>query len=318
MRNFSALMLLLLLALMAGCDRPAAGTSAAGQTTAAPHYVVTIRPLELIVGEIVAGRGTVHRLIDPGTSSHTYEPRPSDAKASQSATALLFVDRDLDGWATGLPARRRLALFPLVPDRNRVTYGAEPHLHEECTDHDHDHDHDHAHANGDPDPHFWTCPLVVADFAEALAGELARLDPPGADTYRRNAAAMAQRLRTELHPQLEQLLAPIKGQHAILFHPSFNYLFHRYGIVLAGVIEPAPGKEPSPAMIRDLINLAREKNVRALFSEPQLPPRPVQIIAEATGLPLSVLDPIGVNPNYRRLDDLLLSAAASLKVLGDS
>ncbi len=85
--------------------------------------------------------------------------------------------------------------------------------------------------------------------------------------------------------KLRTLLAPVKGQATLLFHPSFGYLFRRYGIELAGVIEEFPGKEPSPKYLQQLTQIIKARHIRAIFTETLLPRQPAQVIAEATGVP---------------------------------
>jgi ABC-type Zn uptake system ZnuABC Zn-binding protein ZnuA len=61
-----------------------------------------------------------------------------------------------------------------------------------------------------------------------------------------------------------------------------------------------------------LIAIARARSVRALFSEPQLDPRPARLLAAEAGLPLYVLDPVGGGPGAQSLEALLLKNAAVL------
>ena len=107
-------------------------------------------------------------------------------------------------------------------------------------------------------------------------------------------------------------LEPYTGSAVILFHPSLRYLLERYGLELAAVIEPAPGKEPSPAQLARLLKLARQRRVRALFSEPQLPTGPVDAIAEALALPVHVLDPLGGQPGRDGYRELIIYNADTL------
>src|SRR5215213_5212074 len=44
--------------------------------------------------------------------------------------------------------------------------------------------------DGQTDPHFWLDPLLLADAADAVAADLAELDPPNAASYADNATAL--------------------------------------------------------------------------------------------------------------------------------
>lgn len=289
-----AMLLLLLAGSLASCGRQA---SVEGSQEV--HFVATIQPIYLIVRELAEGRATVSRLMDPGASPHTYDPRPSDVRAVERAAALIHVSNNIDGWAARLPARAKVSAFDHVPPSMRLHYDADGHI---C---DHGHDHHHHHHHSDEDGHFWTDPIAVREILVPLAGEFARLDPEGADVYLANARRMEARL-SELHDELALLLMPVMGRRCILFHPSFNYMFTRYGIEVAAVVEPSPGQEASPAWLRDIIRTAAAEDVKAIFSEPQLSQRPAEVLAEATGLPLHEIDPIGVRGDLTLIDDFLL------------
>ncbi len=272
-RRVLALCGLLALALCAGGPAVAADAPAA---TAAPRFVTTGPPVAAILAELVAGRAEVRSLVPAGASPHTYEPRPSDLAAAQQALGLFFVSPALDGWAARLPARARVELLGLVP-RDLLLPNLESIEHAQGTA---------------GDPHFWTDPLLVKAVLPALADALSRLDPGGAATYRANAAAFGARLDA-LDRATAQTLAPVKGRAVLLFHPSFQYLLRRYGLTIAGVLEPVPGKEPTPRLLQQFAGRAARDGVRAVFGEPQLPAGPVNALAEAAGIKAYQLDPLG-------------------------
>jgi zinc transport system substrate-binding protein len=253
------------------------GAAARTGTGAAVHYLATVTPVKLMLDPLVAGRGDVTVLLKAGASSHTYEPTPSDAATAAGCSAFVWVGGDFDGFAAKIDAPQKIQLLPLVPEALRLV------------DHDTDAGGDSG-ANAAPDPHFLSDPLVVQAILPALVAELTRIDPPGAAEYQANADLFSKQLDA-LDTELRTLLTPIKGQATLLFHPSFAYLFQRYGIVLAGVIEQFPGKEPSPKYLQQLIGQIKAQHIRAIFTETLLPRQPAEVIAEGTGVPVLELDP---------------------------
>jgi len=285
---------------------PAAGVPASGAS--ARSYLVTVTPLKLILDPLVGDRASVTVLLAPGASAHTYEPRPSDAMRAESSAALFWVGESFDGWAAMLSAPQKVALLELLPAAERLP-GVEHHHHGEA-----EHG-EPAHADSgapgaenqgaaggqgagggktvsleETDPHVFTDPLTLRALLPGLTAELSRLDPDGAEQYKLNAAKFAVELDS-LGGEVAKELAGVKGRSALTYHQSFGYLFHRYGIVVAGMIEEFPGKEPSPRDLAHLVDVAREQHVAALFTETLMPRRPAEVIAEATHLPLFELDP---------------------------
>jgi ABC-type Zn uptake system ZnuABC Zn-binding protein ZnuA len=266
------------------------------------HYVTTINPLRAILAEIAGDRGEVTALLTPGASPHTYEPRPSDAIAAESALALFYAADDIDAWAAKLPTKERIALFSFVPEAMRVPYDEAGHAGED----------DHHHEQGSDNGHFWSDPVVVKAILPELVNRLSALDPEGAETYKRNAARFSEDL-DKLDGEMKTAFAGLGDRPVFMFHPSWTYFMKRYGLRVAGMIEPFPGKEPTPKFLKALIDSAKRQNVRAVFTEPQLPRRPAEVIAEACGLPLHELDPNGGVEGRRTYRELIEYNAAMLK-----
>lgn len=253
-------------------------------------YVATINPVRAILSEIVGDRGDVIALVPPGASPHTYEPRPADAKVAETALALFYVDETLDGWAARLPARVKIATFPMVdaslrlPWMETIEFPSDDSIPQTATPHGH---------HGIHDSHYWSDPEAVEAVARmGLVERLSALDPEGRDTYRANALRFVEQIKA-MDAELSAMFGPLHGRAVISFHPSWNYFFSRYGIRVVGAVEPQPGQESPAQHLKGLIDLAREQDVRAILVEPQLPRRPAEVIAEATGTRIAEIDPNG-------------------------
>jgi len=274
-RSLACVTLLALVGPFAGCS-PGASPP--------PAIVATIAPLAFILRGIAGTEVAVRTLLDPGASPHTYEPRPSDVRAAQSAVVVVYVSQGLDAWATALPARRTLAVLDLVPAAERRPLPV-------------------SQDGSAVDPHFWTDPLTVAAMIPALVDALVSLDPDHAATFRANASRFAERLGA-LHAEAAAVLRPLAGSRVVLFHPSFGYLLARHGIVIAAVVEEFPGKEPTARDIQELGRTARQTGATVVFTEPQLPRRPAEVLAELAGLRVAELDPLGGGPGRDTYEDL--------------
>lgn len=267
-------------------------------------YVTTIHPLGAILTELVGDRGEVKVLLPPAASPHTYDPRPSDAMAAESALAVFYVAEDIDGWAARLPAKARFAVFSYVPNADRLVY-------EEHGGHDDHADDGHVHTSG-YNGHFWSDPRIVNEMLPALAGKLTELDPAGLEVYRYNASRFSAEL-SELDRKMTAMFAGLEDRPVLMFHPSWDYFMHRYKLAVAGMVEPFPGKEPTPRYVDELVAKAKAQDVRAVFTEPQLPKRPAQAIAEACNLPLFEIDPNGGVEGRKTYVELIEYNAGMLK-----
>jgi zinc transport system substrate-binding protein len=266
-----------------------------GNLYSKPSIVVTSHPLKAIMVEIVGNRIDISTLVPPGASPHTFSPKPSDAYKVQKSLALFYVSSELDGWATGMSGKEIVKVIDFLPNDYKYLFD--------------DKEHDtkgtkHNHGKGVVDPHFWTDPLAVKAILPKLVDKICMLDPSNAKEYRKNSADFAKKLDI-FNGQIVQKLSVIKGQSIFLFHPSFRYFLRRYGLVYAGSIEPAPGKEPSVKYISGLADKIKKSKTKALFTEPQLPEKPAKALAEASKLKIYTLDPIGGLPGGDSYIDMM-------------
>ena len=238
--------------------------------------VTTIEPFRALIEPVTGSRARVEKLLPPGSSPHTYEPRPSDLRAVASSQTFFFGSQQLDGWAARIG--ESVEMFEWVPDSLRLT----------LNDHEH----------GGVDPHFWLDPLTVRQMLPALADRLCLDDESGCSEYRGNAAEFSERLGT-LHDSLRTLLAPVAGRAVLLSHPFLGYFARRYDLVIAGIVEEIPGSEPTPQDMQRMVHEARRSGAMAIFTQPQLPARAANAVAEVVGLPVVELNPLGTGEGGR-------------------
>ncbi|MDI1432052.1 metal ABC transporter substrate-binding protein [Polyangium sorediatum] len=172
---------------------------------------------------------------------------------------------------------------------------------------EHDH-HGHHHAHGAEDPHFWLDPVRMKSVVPELVEAFAKLDPKGAEGYRARGKAVEAEL-DKLHADLEARAKGWTKKTIVTFHGSMGYFAERYGLSIAAVIEPFPGKEPTARYVKDVLAAVEKTKPAALFSEPQLDRRPAQVIADQGKLPLFELDPIGGSAGAETYEKLFLKNA---------
>ena len=261
----------MLMGLMAGCeDIP----RRASQDDGRPVVLVTIPPLVGIVQEIVGEDIAVHCLMGAGSTPHNFSLKPSDMVKAEQALALVMVHPHLDDWASKLRVRHSIQL---IPDEG---------------EHEHAHHHDHGHDHGGVNPHFWSDPIKVQSTVTNIVIMLGDAMPDYKATFETNGEAFKQTL-TELDAAIQEQVKPIQGKRAFFFHPSWAYFLERYGIKAMAYIETVPGKPMTPKQMRDLLELAVQKDVSAIFNEVQLPEKPALHLGKETGLPVYTLDPLG-------------------------
>lgn len=266
---------------------------------AKPRILVTIPPLAMILRNIAGDEFDIECILPPGSSPHTYEPSPSIAEKATKSQAMFYIGAGLDDWATRFESKNKIAVFDLLPVEYRKSFSTDENL--VAGD---EHYHDHSHNSNHFDPHFWTSPKAVIAISILLFGELIRLNPDG-------RAAMQENLRkfefelVNLDKDVSDKLSAYSGENVILFHPSMNYFLADYGLYMAGVIEVSAGAESSPRKIAELARIVKAKNVKAIFTEPQLSKSAAHAIAGEAGVPVFELDPLGGSPGRETYIDFI-------------
>lgn len=142
------------------------------------------------------------------------------------------------------------------------------------------------HAAGNP--HYNLDPANGKPMAAALAETFSKLDPANAVYFQGNLEKFNARLEGKL-AEWKMLMEPYRGMKVVTYHKSFNYLLERYGLVLAGTIEPKPGIEPSATHINALITQTKQAGVKLVILEPNRPRKTPQFVAAAIGARLVML-----------------------------
>jgi zinc/manganese transport system substrate-binding protein len=167
-------------------------------------------------------------------------------------------------------------------------------------------------------PHYWTDPENGRRIARAIAERLEALDPAGAAAYAANLAAFETRLDAKQKEWLGRL-APFAGAKVVTFHDSWPNFARRFGLDVAGHVEPRPGIPPTPSHTLEIINLIQREKIRVILVEPYFDTKTPDSIAAKTGARVVALYPsVGGLPeitDYFALFDR--NVAALVEALGE-
>jgi len=139
-------------------------------------------------------------------------------------------------------------------------------------------------------PHFWLDPSNGRAVAQGIANKFAALRPADAayfaDRYKDFASRLAQ-----AEKGWDQKMAPYRGRKVITFHQSWPNFAKRFGIEVAGYVEPKPGIPPTPSHSLELIGLMKSQNIKVIWVEPYFDTKTPDSIAHTVGGEAIVLLP---------------------------
>jgi ABC-type Zn uptake system ZnuABC Zn-binding protein ZnuA len=247
--------------LATGCGGGAAGAG----SSSGPTVVATTTQVADFVRNVGGQRIDVHQILHPNTDPHEYEPRPSDVKSVSGASLAVRSGGDVDDWLQDVMDNAGGDAQVLILS---------------------DHVHTREDAAGDLDPHWWQDPRNAELAVKAIRDALAKADPGGAATYRRNAARYLGRLE-QLDRQTAACIGriPARLRKLVTTHDALGYYAARYGLAVVGAVIPSLSTQaqPSAGDIQGLVDQIRRTGVKAIYPESSVNPKLEQAVARESG-----------------------------------
>jgi len=290
--------------------------------------VASILPLADFCRHLGGDLVEVHSLIPPGASPHVFEPPPSVMVKAFRARVFVYIGAGLEPWAakvlqareTGkvavVEAAKGIPLITEVGEHHRAgSPKEEPGDHGKGAGEEKGRDAHDSHSHEAGNPHIWLDPVLAQEICRQIAAALIRVDPRHRGQYEANLINYLAAL-DELDRDIRQRTAAWRIRDFVSFHPAYTYFAHRYNLKEVGVIEMAPGREPTPRHLQEIVKAVRGSGLRVVFIEPQLNPRVAETVAREAGVRVLMLDPMGGRPPYG--DDYLMLMRHNLAVMEEA
>jgi len=284
----------------------------------------TVPSIASIAQEIGGDQVDVTSFLKGAENPHFIDARPSYVKSLSGAD--LFIQQGLEleiGWAPVilqqarnarvLPgARGFLDVSTVITPLERATGPIDRSMGD-------------VHPNGNP--HFMTDPVNGIQVARAIRDKLSELRPEAKSGFELRCAAFEKQVCTALvgeplasqYPtdtvvklatlnetgklreflekqgKLAELggwlgaLLPFSGTKAVSDHNSWVYFGRRFGIELAGYLEPKPGISPTTSHLGEIVRLVPAQGVKLILVSPGFDPKSGEFVASKTGARLLLL-----------------------------
>lgn len=244
---------------------------------------VTIEPQQYFLENIVGDSYKINTIVPAGVSPETYEPTPTMMMKLRES-AIYFKVGFLgfeNAWADNLAKNNPDVKIVNCSEGIELIYG------------------EHHHATGKsegedehvllPDPHVWSSPKTARIFAENMYRGLITYDPQYEEIYRGNFSKLIMRIdRTD--SIITRLLADIPSRSFIIYHPALSYLARDYGLKQYSI--EFEGKNPSPAQMKALIDIARKEGINVVFVQQGFETKNATVIANEIGGKVYVINPL--------------------------
>ncbi|KXL52996.1 high-affinity zinc uptake system binding-protein ZnuA precursor [Anaerotignum neopropionicum] len=258
---FSILVLIMVPFMLAGCTDKEENTEA--KTTQKPVLAVSIVPEETFVKAVCKDMADVVVLVPPGSSPENYEPTPKEMEQFSNAQLYFSIGVPTEE-ANIMPKAKEIEGMKIVSLQDAVSQVYS----------------DREIAPGERDPHIWLSPKRAIVMVQVIAGEMAEIDPANKAQYEENAQAYIEQLEV-LDGQIQTALEGVQNKKFIVFHPAFGYLADDYGLQMYALEDG--GKEATPQRLREMIDLAKQENIKAIFYQAEISSAQAESFAEEIG-----------------------------------
>ncbi len=248
----------------------AAGPFAQAQAQVTPakklKVVTTFTIIQDMAQNVAGTAATVESITKPGAEIHEYQPTPLDVVKAQSADLVLWNGLNLERWF-----ERFFENVKTVPSAV-LTEGIVPMGISEGP------------YTGKANPHAWMSTANALVYVENIRKALAKADPANAETYARNAAAYADKIKAVDAPLRERLArVPEDKRWLVSSEGAFSYLARDLGWREAYLWPINADEQGTPQQVRRLIDLMRKNAIPAIFSESTISDRSAKQVARETG-----------------------------------
>lgn len=247
----------------------------------------SIQPIAFIAAKIAGRYAAVKALIPKGKSPHSFTLLASDLSAMSKAKFFFSVRLPFEEFK--LEKAFKNSKTKWVDISKNIQFQRI----DECGDADCGHDHDHHKDAAElMDPHIWLNPQNDLILARNVCDTLRKAMPQHADYFELNFKNFT-RVLIALDKKLKIMLKPFKGEVFLVYHPAFGYFAKRYGLKQEAI--ELGGKSPTAKHLHVVISMAKKKNVRIIFVQPEFNRKAAKLIAKAINGSVIKLDPLAYN-----------------------
>lgn len=228
--------------------------------------VTTFTIIQDMAQNVAGDAAVVESITKPGAEIHDYQPTPKDIMRAQDADLILWNGLNLERWFERFFENLQDVLAVVITEGitpNSIRGGA---------------------YNGNPNPHAWMSPTNALMYIENIRAALVKHDPANAETYNKNAAEYAAKIKA-LDAPLRARLANIPENQRWLAtsEGAFSYLANDYGFQEVYLWPINAEEQGTPQQVRHMIDTVREYKIPVVFSESTISDKPAKQVAKETG-----------------------------------
>lgn len=249
-----------------------------------PIVTVSIAPQKYFVEQIAGDYFDVNVILPPGSVPEDFEPTPRQVKKIANSEVYFYI---------GHLGFEKSWIKKFTDSAKGVKYVSCSHNIDLLRGDIHDHDHSKAEKQAQgTDPHIWTSPENVKKISRTIFEVLTNAHPDQKVVFEANLNNFISRIDT-LDNAIRTTLNDSLNHSFMVFHPALSYFARDYHLQQHSI--EFEGKSPSPAHMKEVVDIARKENLNTIFIQSQFETAKAEAIAKEIGAEIVPIDPLAEN-----------------------
>ena len=244
----------------------------------------TIKPIHLIVQEIIGDHANAIQLIPDYASPHNYSFKPSDIRKIKNAALIFRIDEHMEAILNPVlethAKKDRLISLAEVDGITLLPISGK-HKHESSSNEADEH--------GNVDLHIWTSPSNILIMAKTITEKLSEIDKQNAATYNANLKQFKTKL-LKISQAVKEELSNVKNKPYLVFHNGWQYFSESFGLQKADAINMHEGLSGDISSIREARKKIKSENISCVFSDPSISTARIKTLIENTKVNTAEID----------------------------
>lgn len=244
------------------------------------QVITSFYPLYDFAQQVGQDKVDLQMLIPEGVVSHDWEPTIQDVEQIQKSDLIIVNGLGFESWTKNLDDMNYQGI--LVDTSDGIFKASNDSFDYEGTD---------KNKPKSGDPHIWLNPKLAKTQVQNIANAFSISDPQNQEFYQKNAKNYLIEL-DKLDSKIRNDLSNC-NRNFIAFHNAFSYFAYEYDLHQYTILSSNDSHEdPTAKTLENVINTARELNLKIIFTEDTIDPRISNVIANEINGKILVLSPL--------------------------
>ncbi|MDA9636521.1 metal ABC transporter substrate-binding protein [SAR86 cluster bacterium] len=229
------------------------------------RVITTFTVIADIAQNVAGDKAIVESITKPDAEIHNYQATPGDIKKAQKADLIIYNGLNLELWFDKFFKNLKGVPKITISDGiDPVGISQGPYL-------------------GKPNPHAWMSHKNVFIYIDNIERALIENDPMNAEIYKNNSQEYKLKIQQAIKPY-ESILKniPDENKWLVTSEGAFSYLTRDYNLKELYLWPMNSDGQGTPQQIRRVIDTINKNNIKAIFSESTVSPKPAQQVARET------------------------------------